>query len=228
MATEETIEFVSAWTWARRTNSRPFAVLEKRSPEGEFNRHLAFTRFAILSVPNRTLYSAIFERISMLFSVNGSAENTLVVIRRGGRPSHAISPASQSAGRPNGRRDHQRTGSDAEGGVWLAPRRICSAPFRSCSRSSGSRPQAASDVPTLVQELLHFQMKPTPPPADRSLLGAKARRTTCFTPIAIAAGGLSGRGVSLSSGSGARLAASEMQMNQSRTSTWPARRQSST
>ena len=184
----ETIEFVSGLDLGQANEFTALTVLEKRSLDDDLPSSVYSVRH-LERFPIGTTYSAIFDRVSTLFSSMVLPENTLVVDQTAvGAPVMRLLRRANLLGGQTGVVITNGLEVGYEAGYWLVPKKDLVGTLQVLLQEQ--RLKIASqlpDVPTLVEELLNFQMKPAPPSADPLTAWREGPQDDLLYAIAIAA-----------------------------------------
>ena len=189
----ETIEYVSGLDLGQANEFTALAVLERRTPphdDDKFEQPLStFSVRHLERFPIGTPYATIFERVSTLFSSMPLPGNTLIADQTA-----VGDPVIRSLRRANILGGYKRivvTNSleaSHEAGFWQVPKKDLVGTLQVLLQEQRLKIAAQlPEVPTLVEELLNFRLKPAPVSTDPLAAWREGPQDDLLLAIAIAA-----------------------------------------
>jgi hypothetical protein len=168
---EETIEYISGISLGQANEYTALAVLERRVPRDRRDDAQPLSSFSVRHLERfqiGTSYSAIFERISNLFSAKPLPGNVLIADQTAvGDP---VMRSLQRANTPGGfKRVVITNGLEAtrDAKCWQVPKKDLVGILQVLFQDKRLKIVAQlPEVPTLIDELLNFRMKPAPVSTD--------------------------------------------------------------
>jgi hypothetical protein len=171
MSTEETIEYVSGISLGQANESTALAVVERRTPPEHDEDERPLSEFSVRHLerfPIGTTYAAVFERVSTLFSSMPLPGNTLEADQTAvGEPVMRSLRRAWVLGGYRGVVITNGLEATYDSGFWQVPKKDLVGTLQVLLQEQRLRIAAQlPEVPTLVEELLNFQMKPAPVSTD--------------------------------------------------------------
>jgi hypothetical protein len=165
------MEYISGISLGQANEFTSLAILERQALPRYSNYTRPLSNFSVRHLerfPIGTSYSAIFERVNALFAAKPLPGNSLVVDQTAvGEP---VLQSLRRARTPGGfKRVSITNGLDAnfESKIWQVPKKDLVGTLQVLLQDKRLKIVASlPDVPTLINELMNFQMKPAPPSAD--------------------------------------------------------------
>ncbi len=192
MASGETIEYVSGLDLGQANEFTALAVLERRTPPDVHPRHRPLSTYLVRNLerfPIGTPYATIFERVTELFTEKPLPGNVLVADQTAvGDP---VIRSLQRAKPVGGIKRVVITNGHCairDAGLWQVPKKDLVGSLQVLLQDK--RLQIAAqlpEVPTLVDELLNFQMKPAPVSTDPLAAWREGPQDDLLFAIAISA-----------------------------------------
>jgi hypothetical protein len=192
MASEETIDFVSGISLGQANEYTALAVLERRTPAGYEDWEHPLSSFSVRHLerfPIGTPYTAMFDRIDSLFNATALPDNRLVADQTAvGDPVIRLLKRAQIPADLNRVIITNGLVADMDAGFWQVPKKDLVGTLQVLLQEQRLKIAAVlPEVPTLVDELMNFRMKPPSPSTDPLLAWREGPQDDLLFAIAVAA-----------------------------------------
>ena len=192
MASTDSVEYVSGLDLGQANEFTALAVLERRTPPDVHPRQRPLSTFSVRHLerfPIGTSYGAIFERVSTLFSSTPLPGNTFVADQTAvGDPVVRSLKRAPSIGGVKRVVITNGLVASLDAGIWQIPKKDLVGALQILLQEQRLKIAAVlPEVPTLIDELLNFQMKPTPMSTDPLAAWREGPQDDLMLAIGIAA-----------------------------------------